>query len=263
MSSDRVSMLSVYGSADTGILGVESFPLIKVRQFLSQNPTVAREVGFTSGVIPNLYHAQTDGNFLEIVDKELVVTKWQGIPLVRYNLEDHVQIFSWSGLCHKISSVDSKNSATWQALEQLELPDVLAVSGRSQGCLFLCGSNIFESMLQEVILQSSFRERFTGNFVVWTSVISGQQQLHWQIEFKRQALLPTEEEVATMQSEFVSLLSIQQPEFGEDYEKFYRPAEVLGLPIFQFHFSTFPYLENHPRFASATKRTVVLDQGPL
>ncbi len=49
-----------------------------------------RQLGFASTPIPNLYHAQREDTFYEIVDGELVVTRWQGIPLARYNLKDRV-----------------------------------------------------------------------------------------------------------------------------------------------------------------------------
>jgi phenylacetate-CoA ligase len=260
-SPDRLPVLSVYGSADTGILGVESLPLVRVRQYLSKHPALAQKLGFTSQVIPNLYHAQIDDVFLEVVNDELVVTKWQGIPLVRYNLEDRVQIFQWRKLCQNIAQADPAGAAQWNQFADLPLTDVLSVSGRSQGCVFLCGSNVFESMLQQVLLQTEHREKFTGTFVVWAEVEQGQQQLHWQIELKPGQAAPEGEALKSLHAEFVTLLSQQQPEFGEDYEKFYRPAEKDGLNIFRFYFHEHPTLAD--KFASSTKRKIIVEKGPV
>jgi phenylacetate-CoA ligase len=260
-AADRLPVLSVYGSADTGILGVESLPLVRVRQYLSTHPEVAQKLGFTSQVIPNLYHAQLEDVFLEVVNEELVITKWQGIPLVRYNLEDRVQIFRWKTLCATIAAADPNHAAMWKQFAVLDLTDVLSVTGRSQGCVFLCGSNVFESMLQQVLLHTEHREKFTGSFVVWSEVERGQQQLHWQIELKPGHPAPEGETLKTLHAEFVTLLSKQQPEFGEDYEKFYRPAEKDGLNIFRFYFNESPSLSE--KFQAATKRKIIVEKGPL
>jgi len=262
-NGDRLAMLSVYGSADTGFLGVESLPLARVRQFLCQHADVAESLGFPPTAIPNLYHAQTQDVLLEVVNDELLVTKWQGLPLVRYNLEDRVAFYSWKSMCETIALADAANASIWKSFGSLPLSDVLAVYGRTQGCVFLCGSNVFESMLQQVILQSTVRDSFTGTFVAWSEVEHGQQRLHWQIEMKPGQPIPTAGEADALHAEFVALLSEQQPEFGEDYEKFYRSAEAQGLRIFSFHFCQSPHLSQHSRFKSATKRKIIIEKGPL
>ena len=256
-------MLSLYGSADTGMLGFESLPLIGVRQQLARRPELAGRVGFAAKAVPNLYHAQLEGMYLEAVHDELVITKWQGVPLVRYNLEDKVQFLSWKGLCLAVADDDPANERPWSDLAGLDLPDVIAVSGRSKGCVFLCGSNIFETMLHEVLLRSSLKEISTGAFIAWTGLAKGQQVLSWQVELKRGVAPPTGERLETLHREFVALLSEQQPEFRDDYEKFYRPLEGEGLRIFQFHFCEGPALSDHPRYASGVKRKVIVEDGPF
>jgi phenylacetate-CoA ligase len=259
----HLTMLSLYGSADTGMLGFESLPLIQVRQMLAQRPELAGSLGFGAKSVPNLYHAQLEETYLEAVNDELVVTKWQGVPLVRYNLEDKVIFLSWKMLCRAIALDDPANERQWGSIAELDLPDIIAVSGRSKGCVFLCGSNIFETMLQEVLLRCSLKELSTGAFIAWTGLCNGRQVLSWQVELKKGVEAPSGECLETLHREFVALLSEQQPEFRDDYEKFYRPLEGEGLRIFQFHFCESPALSDHPKYASGIKRKVIVEDGPF
>lgn len=261
--ANELTMLSVYGSADTGIIGFESAPLIQIRQLLSASPELAAKLGFTSASIPNLYHLQPNGGYFEVIQDELVITKWQGLPLLRYNLEDRVRMMAWNDLCLALAAEDTARQAIWSGLAQLPLPDVISVSGRSKGCVFLCGSNIFESMLQEVLMESSLRSESTGAFVAWSEVVQGQQVLIWQIELKPGCATPTGERLDAIYREFVDRLGVVQPEFKEDYEKFYRPFEAAGLRIFRFHFTASPGLSDHQKYASSVKRKIIIENGPI
>jgi phenylacetate-CoA ligase len=224
---------------------------------------LARRIGFGAKSVPNLYHAQLEETYLEAVNDELVVSKWQGVPLVRYNLEDKVMFLSWKNICLAIARNDSANARRWASLAELDLPDIVAVSGRSKGCVFLCGSNIFDTMLQEVLLRCSLKELSTGAFIAWTGLSSGRQVLSWQIELKKRVAPPCGETLEALHREFVALLSEQQPEFRDDYERFYRPLEGGGLRIFQFHFCESPALSDHPKYALGIKRKVLVEDGPF
>jgi len=260
-SGHEPTILSVYGSADTGILGVESAPLIQARQFLHAHPVFARQLGFASASIPNLYHVQREDTFYEIVDGELVITRWQGIPLARYNLKDRVRLYSWPKLCRELALADSGNATFWINLAHQPLTDVMTVAGRAHGCLFLCGSNIFESMLEEVFFGSELRDLSTGAFCVWTELDAGRQVLCWQVELKEGRVEPDESDVRLLHDRLVLLLGQQQPEFADDYETFYRPFEQNGLRIFRFVFTPAPQLSALQR--QAIKRRIILERGPL
>jgi phenylacetate-CoA ligase len=255
------TMLSVYGSADTGILGAESFPLIGIRQFLHARPEVAQQLGFASASIPNLYHVQRDETFYEVVDGELVITRWQGIPLARYNLKDRVQLHSWPVLCRALAVADTGKASFWNDLADQPYPDVLSVAGRAQGCLFLCGSNVFESMIEEVFLQSALRDLSTGAYCVWTELDAGRQVLCWQVELKEGRAEPDESEVQHLHEGLVQLLGRQQPEFAADYETFYRPFEPSGLRILRFLFTPSPRLSQWQ--LKKIKRRIILERGPV
>jgi len=255
------TILSVYGSADTGILGAESAPLIRLRQFLHAHPDVAHELGFAAASIPNLYHMQPGEAFYEVVDGELVITRWQGIPLARYNLKDRVRLYSWPMLCQTLALADHGNAVLWSKLADQSLSDVISVAGRAHGCLFLCGSNIFESMLEAVFSRSDLRDLSTGMFCVWTELDGGRQVLCWEVELKEGQAEPNELAIQQLHDQLVQLLGQEQPEFADDHETFYRPFEESGLRIFRFIFTPAPRLSAMQR--QAIKRKIILERGPL
>jgi phenylacetate-CoA ligase len=257
------SMLSVYGSADTGVIGVESPALIRLRQELSANSDWALELGMASRLVPNLYHLVPGAAYYERVADELVVTQWQGVPLVRYNLQDRARLFSWKELRAFMSAKNPAQSAFWENKDLEGLPDVVSVEGRSQGCVFLCGSNIFESMIQESFALSRLETIGSGHFVCWTEIEQGQQVLCWQIELKDKVPRPSATEELALKAELVDALGRQQPEFAEDYDKFYKPFEGQGLHIFRLHFCEAPHLAAHPKLKAHFKRKTLIDHGPL
>lgn len=253
---------SYYGAADAGLLGIESIPLIKVRQILYQNPDIALACGFTPHNIPNLYHLLDDEVYLEIIENQLVITKWQGLPLVRYNIEDNVKFISWKMLCLSIAH-QRPEEGVWKEFANYPLTDLIAISGRSDNCVFLCGTNIYDNMLQAALSKSSLKDITTGIFVAWSSIEEGRQVLNWQIELKKGQNVPNESSRKKIHEELVHLMGEQQPEFALDYQKFYQALEKENLMLFNLTFCEAPYLLNHPKLTAHIKRKIFVDKGPL
>lgn len=261
---NNLTMFSVYGSADTGTLGYETLPLIKIRQFLSTHEEAAEKMGFKPGPIPNLYHSLPQENYLEVNEGELIVTKWQGLPLVKYNLEDHVDLISWNLLCLSLSKINSENADLWKNYALLNMPDVVAVYGRKHGCLFLNGNNIYEGMLLDAAQKSkTFNSLSTGNFAVWEETKAGHPILHWQIELKKNKNEPSHAKKLQLYDELIEKLEEQQPEFLEDYPKYFEPYQNTEYQLLKFHFCTEPHLQNNEKIGKGIKKKIIFKEGPL
>ncbi|CAN5463014.1 hypothetical protein BH10PSE19_BH10PSE19_00900 [soil metagenome] len=259
-----LTMLGVYSSADTGPLGYETLPLIQLRQFLTQNKTIAQKLGFEQ-TIPNMYHALTEGCYLEKINDELIITKWQGLPLIRYNLEDKIEMISWKGICNAIATLDKKNIEMWQNFSMLGLPDILVVYGRANGCIFLTSSNIYETILSEVTNQSkTFNKLSNGVFVVWKATENTSAEvLHWQIELKQGQEQPTKEEINQLYFELVKYMGEHQSGFLTNYEKLYQRFDGTDSQIFKFHFCKNTHLSNHALLSQSIKNKIIIENGPL
>lgn len=259
-------MYSVYGSADAGFSGMEGQHLINLRQSLHRNPKLAEKLGLRSGAIPTFFHMYSRAQYFENVNGELVVTSWQGLPLVRYNLEDRVQMFSWKEICAVMmaEAENDRQKKLWKFVADQQWPDVLAVYGRSKGCLFLCGTNVFDSMIEQVVMGSPLLDdKITGHFVVWVEQQGAQQQLHWAMEVNDPVAARDPFFQDRLYEEFCEALGKLQPEFKEDFNKLYSKASDRSERVFQFHFVEPGVIQNHPDYHSGIKRKIILNRSPL
>ena len=102
-SAGGLRMFSVYGSADTGLLGFESPASIILRRICMADPLVAEDLEL-GPLIPHFFHHADPSTYLETVGGELCITKWQGIPLVRYNLHDSARLYDWREIARLLPS---------------------------------------------------------------------------------------------------------------------------------------------------------------
>jgi len=120
-----------YGSADTGDLGIESRETILLRKFLNNHPEISKKLlGEKSP--PMLFERNTHA-FMETIDGNLIVTKDQFVPLIRYNTKDtggiiKKEIFRNTGIDKEL--YDS-------------LPDeILYIFGRTSDAVVFYGTNL-------------------------------------------------------------------------------------------------------------------------
>ena len=90
-------MLSLYAKPDTTVIGTESLALSAIRKLFHRHKSLSHEMGYGDS-IPHFFHYTDQDAYLEVVNDELVITKWQCVPLVRYNLHDKVKLYSWKEL---------------------------------------------------------------------------------------------------------------------------------------------------------------------
>ena len=241
-------MLSIYGSADTGTLGFESAATVAIRQYLSQNEDIRESLGI-SLPLPHFFHFIAADTFLEIVENELCVTKWQGIPLIRYNLHDKADIFSFKDIKRVIFSaktIDPINSELALIIQNANenLPDIIAISGRSDASLIICGTNITEFMLDEVMHCSQLKALITGEYKARITYYNYRQFLELDIELQR-GILNSDETENNIYKEIVNSLGRVQPEFLEDWKNIYSAWDnEKSKRVLRINLKNWPSLSN-------------------
>ena len=220
-------MFSVYGSADTGLLGFESAASVILRRICMADSLVAEDLGLGC-VIPHFFHHADPGTYLETVAGELCVTKWQGIPLVRYNLHDSARLYDWPDIVRLMPSWVKRNPALAPDVARLDecqglesLPGILAISGRADSCLILCGTNLTEAMLDEAVRSPECTGILTGLYRAHLLMEDGRQRLGMALEYHPEQGTP-EEVIELLYPRLIRALGRVQPEFHDDWTSIYQ-----------------------------------------
>jgi len=143
-----------YGSADTGDLGIESESTIKLRKFFDKNPHLTQEF-FDSDEAPMIFVTPPNA-YLEIIDENIVVTKDQLIPLVRYNTLDR------GGLLQKKRLEKIVTKDLYEALPE----NMLYVFGRASDSIIFYGTNLMISDIKSFLLTLDESFKYGGLFEI-------------------------------------------------------------------------------------------------
>jgi len=258
---NKMTFMSNYASADAELTGLESPELAEVRQTLSDNPDYADAIGLNSRSIPNMFHAFKSAGYLENVGGRMTITRWQGLPLARYDLHDSVQFFRWQALCSALARLTGEHEK-WLAYSRRPHTDVVAVFGRSDQCLVFYGNNLYANMLEGVLMRSTLGPSSTGNFVVWPTDSGGCRTLNWQVELKSGVEL-SDQLINQHYASLVSVLAQQHPSFGAYVSGILSPQGALSQEMFRFFFCNEPNLLNNPRYRLGIKKRIIIPTGPI
>ncbi|MBI3037680.1 hypothetical protein HYY75_01330 [bacterium] len=224
-SENSSVMLSVFGSADTGVLGFESSATVAIRQLLSRNSKLLSDLQLPVPV-PHFFHSCAPNAYLESENGELCVTLWQGIPIVRYNLHDSCRLYNWKEFRNSILAFDGFNpedepfkACLWASKESL--PDIIAIQGRSDSCLILCGTNITEGMLDEAVKCSELESVLTGVYKAQICYENERQFLELHLEFSPHNKIDSAL-LDRVYSLLIQALGRVQPEFLDDWRNVYK-----------------------------------------
>src|SRR5438874_1886495 len=79
--------VSLYGTADAGVLGNETPVSVAIRRYLSEHPEAAREL-FGESRLPTLVQYDPQSRFFEDREGTLLFSGDNGAPLIRYHIAD-------------------------------------------------------------------------------------------------------------------------------------------------------------------------------
>ncbi|TAF08670.1 MAG: hypothetical protein EAZ77_06565 [Nostocales cyanobacterium] len=224
LEDDNPFMFSIYGSADTGSLGVESLATVALRKLLYRNNALASSLGIESPS-PHFFHFLATDTYLETVDDHLCVTRWQGIPLVRYILYDRTALYSWREL--KQAIINSENlTAEDELLVKLisdasdNLPDLIAVTGRADSCLILGSNKFTEYMLDAAVKSEELNDILTGLYCAQIIYEDDRQYLAFDLEI-RQSFTADESIIDRAYYSLMKSLGEFQPIFLNQWQNIY------------------------------------------
>jgi phenylacetate-CoA ligase len=158
---DLSSVLSGYGATDFGSAGKETPLCAAIKRLLFENDLAEAVLGRRE--IPSLCQYDPGSHFLETDQEELVVSRYQAVPLVRYRTGDR------GVLLGRLAAAGADPLALLEhrgmSCETVRpLPFVL-VWGRIDGGVTFFGANVLVSQVKEVFESDPELARlFTGDF---------------------------------------------------------------------------------------------------
>jgi phenylacetate-CoA ligase len=159
---------SLYGTADGGVLANETPLSIRIRRFLAERPSLAREL-FGEARLPTFCQFDPLHRAFEEVAGDLLFTGDGGVPLVRYSILDRGGICEYSNLMARLRDCGFGAGGD---IPHRPLPFVF-VFGRSGFAVSIYGANVYPENVVLGLEQTEIAPHVTGKFVM--SVVETQQ----------------------------------------------------------------------------------------
>ncbi|WP_238011202.1 phenylacetate--CoA ligase family protein [Dactylosporangium sp. AC04546] len=208
--------VSLYGTADAGVLGNETPLSVRIRRFLAAEPALAREV-FGDSRLPTLVQYDPATRYFETHKGTLLFTGDGGVPLVRYHIADEGGLIAHDDLVAFCRShgFDPGTGATH--------PFVF-VFGRSLFTVSYFGANIYPENVTVALEREDVAAWVTGKFVLRVvSDADEERHLSLVVELAPDAVAPPSAAAALAEAVRAELLRLNS-EFAN-----YVPA-VYQLP---------------------------------
>lgn len=178
------SLVSIYGSADVGILGHETPLTILLRKEALSNEGLWQELfGEVTGDPPAIVQYHPSEIKFEAIQGELVLTAKTALPLVRYNIHDTGKILTLNNLKTILKKHHLINRASKFGLDYWKLP-VLILTGRTDVAVTFYALNIYPENISSSIADPRISKFLSGNFSTFNKTYnkSKTQKLYIKLE---------------------------------------------------------------------------------
>jgi phenylacetate-CoA ligase len=164
MADPLSDSVSLYGTADAGVLGTETPLSVAIRRFLAGRPDAAREL-FGDPRLPTLVQYDPGTRYFETHDGTLLFTGDGGIPLIRYHIADEGGLLSHSAMLAFCGTLGFDPTAGLDEVAAPHLPFVW-VFGRSMFTVSYFGANIYPENVTVALERADISDWVTGKFVL-------------------------------------------------------------------------------------------------
>ncbi|GAB3829667.1 phenylacetate--CoA ligase family protein [Dactylosporangium cerinum] len=164
MTDPLADSVSLYGTADAGVLGTETPLSVAIRRFLAGRPDAAREL-FGDPRLPTLVQYDPATRYFETHEGTLLFTGDGGIPLIRYHIADEGGLISHDALLAFCRDHGFDPAAGLDGPAAPHLPFVW-VFGRSLFTVSYFGANIYPENVTVALERDGISDWVTGKFVL-------------------------------------------------------------------------------------------------
>jgi len=234
------SLVSIYGSADAGILGYETPLSIFLRRKATENRTLSKELFGNYIDLPGIVQYDPSTIFFEEIEDELVFTAHTAAPLVRYNIHDIGSILPYDKAKELFASHGLAKEASHCGLSKWKLP-FLILRGRSDVATTFYALNILPEHIRTGIENKRVSPFLSGSFFVYnkTTHKSRHQGLYIKLELNA-GIRPTQKlHSLTTETVMQGLLK-----WNIEFRKLYSTIGEKAIPTITLHLYGDPFLES-------------------
>lgn len=177
------SLISIYGSADAGILGYETPLTIFLRRKISESKNLSREFFGNYVDLPGLVQYDPKYIFFEEAENELVLTVNTALPLIRYNIHDVGHVLPYVEVRRFLKSYGLAKEAFTHDLARWKLP-FLILKGRTDVATTFYALNILPEHIRAGIEKREVTKFLSGSFFAYNKTMnrSRDQKLYINLE---------------------------------------------------------------------------------
>lgn len=217
--------VSIYGTADAGVLGHENPFTILVRKLALENKNFRKELLGDTSFIPTIVSYYPEETYFESINGELVFTTDSGIPLIRYNIKDHGILSSYNYIASLIKKCGLSNFID-KDLMKWKNP-IIILKGRNDVLITFYGLNIYPENIKAGLEDSKVLDSVTGKYTVKVDYIKKfcEQKLKISVELKKNILQSDEIKKIITDSIVDNLLKL-----NTEYRKLFSSIDVRAIP---------------------------------
>ncbi|CAL1239993.1 phenylacetate--CoA ligase family protein [Candidatus Methylocalor cossyra] len=158
---------SLYGTADGGVLGIETPLSIAIRRFFADHPNAARQL-FGETRLPTLVQYDPSSCYFETHEDTLVFSGDRGLPLIRYHIADQGGLVGYEQMRAFLAEAGAPSLANYGLDETRPVPPFpfVYVFGRADFTVSFYGANIYPENIAVGLEQPQIMEWVTGKFVL-------------------------------------------------------------------------------------------------
>ncbi len=229
--------LSIFGTADAGIIGIESPFTIYLRKLIDKTPALFEAFFPGAEILPTMVQYNPELRYVEVVNGHIVFTANNSLPLVRYDIQDEGTVLTEE----QVSAVLKKNNITIpEKYARFNSRPIIALFGRPDVAAMFYGLNIYPENVKYGLEVEQLQNYITGKFIIKTEVNEKTlgQSLHLYVELKKNVV----SEEGIKEAIFVSVmasLTANNSEFHKLHSELKRKAEPIihlvdfGSPEFE------------------------------
>lgn len=186
------SLINVYGSADTAILGHETPLTIFLRTQSILNKNLYRELFGEERLLPSLVQYDPENIYVEEINGELIITAKAAIPLIRYNIHDKGRAVSYEAIKNILKKYGLYKKAQKYGLNKWRLPFII-INGRTDVAATIYGLNIYPENIRSGVTDKRISKLLSGNFIVYKKNKAKNQKLCVKLELAKNLKLEKKE----------------------------------------------------------------------